>query len=177
MKISSKKRWSKEEERQKARISSIEVNKRPDVKAKLHIARSGKNAWCAKSVNQYTKSGDFVANFETILDAAKATGVYYSHIAETCRRKRKSAGGFIWRDVNDVDQSVHFNSNKKYRKLVNWTAYKIVQLTKENTFVASYDNISLACDKTGICGQSISMCCRGLYKSAGGFLWKREEIK
>ena len=49
-----------------------------------------------KAVVQYTKEGEFVAEYESALVAKNITGINNSHIGACCRGKRKSAGGFKW---------------------------------------------------------------------------------
>lgn len=53
-----------------------------------------------KSVLQYTKEGEFVAEYESALIAKEKTGINNGHIGACCRGKRKSAGGFIWKFKN-----------------------------------------------------------------------------
>ena len=49
-----------------------------------------------KAVVQYTKEGEFVAEYESALMAKNITGINNSHIGDCCLGKRKSAGGFKW---------------------------------------------------------------------------------
>ena len=49
-----------------------------------------------KAVVQYTKEGEFVAEYESALIAKEKTGINNSHIGDCCLGKRKSAGGFKW---------------------------------------------------------------------------------
>lgn len=48
-------------------------------------------------VSQYTKAGDFIATYRSIMDAQRATGVSHGHISDVCIGNRKSAGGYTWR--------------------------------------------------------------------------------
>lgn len=50
-----------------------------------------------KKVQQYTPTGKLVANYNTITEAAKDTGINTASISLACRGKRQDAGGFIWR--------------------------------------------------------------------------------
>lgn len=52
---------------------------------------------CGKRIKQLTLTGEFIKEFETIIDAYKETGV--SHITDVCKEKRRQAGGYIWRYV------------------------------------------------------------------------------
>lgn len=51
----------------------------------------------SKPVLQYSKSGEFVCEFISAIEAQRKTGIFQTNISENCRGKRKSAGGFIWK--------------------------------------------------------------------------------
>ena len=48
-------------------------------------------------VLQYTKDLKFVAEYESIREAGRQTGINFGNIIKCCKGKYKSAGGFIWR--------------------------------------------------------------------------------
>lgn len=50
----------------------------------------------SKVVLQYSKNGDFIAEYFGAREAAKQTGIVPSSIIECCNKKRKSAGGYVW---------------------------------------------------------------------------------
>lgn len=95
--------WSKEHhtEETKKKIS-IGVKKHPPKTkwGKGHIPwNTGTHglikAWNRRRVLQYTKDMVFVAEFESITEAAEKTGV--SNIAKAARGKLKTAGGYVWK--------------------------------------------------------------------------------
>lgn len=51
----------------------------------------------SKAVIQYSKSGDLIAEYGSIKEAQRMTGIADSNIGSCCRGKYKSAGGFIWK--------------------------------------------------------------------------------
>ena len=51
----------------------------------------------SKSVLQFTKDGQFVAEYFGVREASRRTRVMSSSIIECCLGKRKSAGGFVWK--------------------------------------------------------------------------------
>lgn len=48
-------------------------------------------------VEQYTKDGKFVAEYPSMQEASRQTGICQSCISQVCNGIRKSAGGFIFR--------------------------------------------------------------------------------
>ena len=51
----------------------------------------------SKQVLPFSKSGEFIAEYPSIMEASRQTGCYQQHICKCCKGKRKSAGGFIWK--------------------------------------------------------------------------------
>lgn len=55
------------------------------------------NKGVAKTVYQYDKQGNYIAEFPSVAAAAKAVGGVHSHVGECCRGKLKSYKGYVWR--------------------------------------------------------------------------------
>lgn len=51
----------------------------------------------SKLVIQYTKSGEFIAEYPSTMEAQRQTGIACQHISHCCNGKRKSCGGYVWR--------------------------------------------------------------------------------
>ena len=56
-----------------------------------------------KQIKQYTKDGEYIQTFSSIVEASKATGAGGPDIGKVCAGKRKSAGGYCWRYADDED--------------------------------------------------------------------------
>lgn len=50
-----------------------------------------------RSVIKYSKEGNFIAEYNTISDAARSNNVYGSNITKCCRGKIKSVGGYVYK--------------------------------------------------------------------------------
>ncbi len=50
-----------------------------------------------KAVLQFDTNGNFIAEYYSIMEAERQTGVSGKHIPSVCNGKRKKAGGFIWK--------------------------------------------------------------------------------
>ena len=66
-------------------------------KKRMSASMTGNHNRPQTPVLQYSKSGEFIAEYPSIKEAEKQTGCHQSQICECCKGKRKSAGGFIWR--------------------------------------------------------------------------------
>lgn len=53
------------------------------------------------TVLQFTKNGEFVAEYPTAKAAMRETGINDTTIANVCKGKGKTAGGFVWKYKND----------------------------------------------------------------------------
>ena len=51
----------------------------------------------SKQVLQYSKSGEFIAEYPSTQEAERQTGCYQSNICRCCMGKRKTCGGYIWK--------------------------------------------------------------------------------
>ena len=54
------------------------------------------------TVLQFTKDGQFIAEYPTAAEADRMTGVNRTTIGLVCKGKGKTAGGFVWKYKNDV---------------------------------------------------------------------------
>ena len=64
--------------------------KREEIDINAHRNAQGERTY------QYTKDGEFIAEYFNMDDAVEATGVDKSNITKCCLGKRKTAGGYIW---------------------------------------------------------------------------------
>lgn len=93
-----KKRFEKEEEREKLRISNkmYEDSKTPEQKLNDILIQN------PKKVIQYDKDMNFIAEYPSINNAAKLNNLSESNISKCCKHKVVAVGGFIWRFEGDL---------------------------------------------------------------------------
>lgn len=63
-------------------------------------------------------------------------------------------------------------NNEKWQNYIQKVKRRVMQYTKNMIEIKEYESISDASRNTNILKTSISACCRGLYKTAGGYIWK-----
>lgn len=67
-----------------------------------------------RAVTQYTKYGEPIASYRSIMEASKKTGISYTGIREVCiRGKQKTAGGYVWRYAEEDYGSIGYKRNFK----------------------------------------------------------------
>lgn len=86
---------------------------------------------------------------------------------EWCSAEYNSNYGTRNQRVSEVKRGTPRSEETK-RKL----SIPVAQYSKEGKLIAIYYAGKDASKQTGIRNSSISNCCRGKYKSAGGFIWK-----
>ena len=130
--------------------------------AKQKMSKSQKNK---SIVIQYDLDKNIVAEFQSIGEAARQTNIGRSGISECCRGIIKSAGGFLWsyKNVEDINK----------RCLSKTTPSKsVLQYNLEGILIKEYKSIRAAERETGVRSQNICACCRGTYKTSGGYIWR-----
>lgn len=124
-------------------------------------------------INQYSLNGKYLKTFDSITDAIIELGKEYSgsQISLVCKGKRKSAYNFQWRYKKDFPDKEDIEPIQ----VVDKTRKEIYQYDKNNNFIKSYENITIASKETGIGRTSISNCLNGYSKTAGGYKWKKSQ--
>ena len=130
------------------------------------ISGGSNGAGLAKGLKviQYSLKGEYIAEYNSALQASNLTGIDHWSICACCRKEYKHSGGFQWRyasDTSEVD-SISIRTN-----------FIILQLDKETEkVIAEFPSIAEASRATGIASPTICNVCNGKGKTAGGFKWK-----
>ena len=66
-------------------------------KKRMSASMTGNHNSPTKPVLQYSKTGEFIAEYQSIREAERQTGCKSESVCRCCKGNRKSAGGFIWR--------------------------------------------------------------------------------
>lgn len=129
-----------------------------------------------KATFQYNLEGKLLSKYASRTEAEQQNDLYPGRIKEAISGRHLTAGGFIWSDrlltkveIEDILLKI---SKSKLSKLSKHTALN--QYTKNGEFIKTWNTMSEAGKELGIPISSISLCCKGNYKTAGGFVWKIE---
>ena len=71
---------------------------------KLSASLKGRKVkWIERKVAQYDKQGNFIAEYDSIIEAERKTGVKYRSIQQVAAGypSRHSAGGYVWRYADE----------------------------------------------------------------------------
>lgn len=89
-------RWCTCKENSNNPITRMRLSESKKGKSHPMFGILGKNNPKSKVVLQYTKDGEFVAEYYGVAEAQRLTNICRNNITACCRGKRKSAGGYIW---------------------------------------------------------------------------------
>ena len=69
-----------------------------------HLAKARELAWKAKRtpISQYTKSGEFIKEFISTLQASKELKLNNGNLNQVLKGKRNHTGGFVFKYVNEL---------------------------------------------------------------------------
>jgi len=131
--------------------------KDPDEREKQGIA-------LRKSVYQYNLNGNFIKEWDSVVNASKELNIHASIISKSIRgyENRKSAGGYLW-SYELLEK--HLGSNGQDSK-------PIVQYDLNNDFIAEFDSIGNAARILSIDKSGIIKCCKGKQTRCGGFIFE-----
>ena len=138
---------------------------------------------------QYELDGKFICVFDSIIEAASsissdANKIYTisSDISKCASLVHKTSRGYIWRYYKDVispdgevlqrlpeEDVVRANTIKNKGDA---NKKSICQYDKSNNYLATYESIKEASEKTGINHCCISACLTNRQQTAGGYIWE-----
>jgi len=131
-------------------------------------SRCLKNRWKVNSlpISQYDLDLNKIADWDSTIEAERATGCLSSGISECIHGERHTCGGFYWAYKN---QPVKIKEGLSPLRRV----YQIDMETKE--IIHTYKNLKEAELSTGISSAFISSVCTQHHKSGGGYYWMYED--
>jgi hypothetical protein len=142
---------------------------------KSSIDRTSQSRLCnvkRYKVYQYSLKGDFIAEHDSLLDAAKAVGGHEGAIRGAANvTDRASASGFQWRyEKFDRLDEVFYNLKR------DCLYQKIYQFDLFGNFIQEYRNIQDILRNTHIKESGLRQCLRGKSKTSNSYYWSYNPI-
>ena len=83
------------------KISESQIGEKNNMYGKHHSEESKnrirENSPLKKPILQFSKYGEFIAEYNSVMEAERHTGCHNQSICYCCKGKRKTCGGFIWK--------------------------------------------------------------------------------
>lgn len=121
-----------------------------------------------KPVDQYTLTGEFIASFTSMNEAAEITKIKEPHISACVAGNYKKTGGYIWvlKGLKpSVEQLKKINTNK---------SKSIYQCDLNGALIAKYPSQKEASKQSGVAQSGISSCILGRIMTSGGYIWVKD---
>ena len=123
----------------------------------------------SKRVFQYTKNMEFVAEYPSVKEASRQTGIGAGNIGSCCNGKAYSAGNYIWRYPDNLFEVPMIA--QEFAK-----THSIVQMTLDGEIIAEYVSTAEAARQIGCYAACIRRCLIGKAKTFRNFTWKYKEV-
>ncbi len=119
-----------------------------------------------QKVAQYDLQKNLIKIWNSMSDVERELGISKGNVSACCKKKNKTAGGFIWKyyDKGSVDELHVWNKS-----------IQVVQYSLSGELIGVFHSLKEAASKIGVNSKTISLCCKGNRKTAGGFIWKYYE--
>lgn len=122
-------------------------------------------------VYQYSLNGDYIAEFPSMMEAERQTGIDNSAICACCKGIHKYTKEFIWSyEKRDKIEGVN-PKEYRYEKIIKKQEKKVYKYNLQGEFIESYKSLSEASRVTGIDFKRISACCLGKRKRTDDYMW------
>lgn len=109
-------------------------------------------------------------SIETRQKLSEAKKEYYRQNPDA--RRGKTIPEDVRKKISETLKNKHFHLSEEHRDVLRKSNCKAILAFKDGMFFKEYDSMLSASMDLGICKSSICSCCRGLYKQAGGYVFK-----
>ena len=133
--------------------------------------RHRENLYTRRPILMLDKEGKVLAEFSSIREAERKTGINRSPIANCCKRKDKyyTAGGYKWEFAENRDTPDQRIKPPKYIPPIKKRA--VVMLDENGNALRTFDSVKEAEEYIGVTG--VIGCCKGQHHiTAGGYRWR-----
>lgn len=112
-----------------------------------------------KKIIQFSIKGDFIKEWDSIIEASETLGIDNGSITHACKRELGSTGGFIWRYEYDVVTEQDLN---RVQKIIPCCKYD-----RSGNLIKRFNSCKEAAEEWGVVYQTIHGICknRGTYKN------------
>lgn len=128
-------------------------------KENMKHARSLKHNYNHKQhgipVCKISLSGETIKQYDTILEASKDNNMSDKHIASVCKRKRRQAGGYIWRYIHDKEENVTLATINPKKVRIKRPPKKVIQYDLLGNKLREFESTQKAAECYGICRQTM----------------------
>jgi hypothetical protein len=162
-----------------------ESEKIKDIEAVKKVPRSRH----LRGIYQFGLDGAFIAEYPSIVESGRKTGILSSGIRACAKGIYKKAGGFQWRFMDDPSftegvsdiEPLPEKDGRHEKRQGNWSrapkvsydyTIPVLKFDRKGKFLNEYTSLKEAEEACGVIRAHIFQCIKGERKSAGGFQWR-----
>lgn len=119
----------------------------------------------AKKVLQLDKKYNLIAEFDSVSEAQRVTGI--NNISNCCNGKRKTSGGYVWVYKEEFDK---FDKDKHMKECTHIREVNKYDLNMN--YLNTFNSVTEAANDVNGSTGNISLCCMGKLKTAYGYIWR-----
>lgn len=125
-----------------------------------------------------SKSGTKISQRQKDLISAASKGRI---VSEETRKKLSAASKRTWsnpeyvehmREINSGEKNKMFGKKLSAEEKIKRKAKSVLQYSISGELIGSFISIHEANEKTGVNRNDLSKCCKGIFKQAGGYIWR-----
>lgn len=128
----------------------------------------GSRKYCnSTKVYQFSLNGDFISEFNSVLEAAAATKTNRSSISNCLCGLAKSANNFIWRNDKNKDDKI-----EEYR---DYHKRPVSCFSLNGTFLYNFESIAEAGRRLNLCATTIGLNCMNKVSKVNKYIFKYKQ--
>ncbi len=130
----------------------------------------GGSMWNARPIVCLTLDGKFVKRYDSAGQAEKNDGYCNSDVLVSCKNPNRTCKGNIFMFEDEYKK----NGARSYQKPESTSKKRIIQCNQYGEYIATFDSVQEAAEKTGANRTTISGVLTKKYKKANGFIFVYE---
>lgn len=124
-------------------------------------------------VYQYDLDGNFIAEYPSLSEAERVTGISNSSISSCCKGKQMYTGEFQW-SYTKVDKMPKIDKHQLISDKVRKKGKPVYCYDMDGNFIKKYNSARIASEETNTNQRQINVCCSGRTRYSNNFQWLYE---
>lgn len=130
----------------------------------------GGSIWNARPIVCLTLDGKFIKKYDSAAQAEMEDGYSNSSVLVSCKNPNRTHKGRVFMFEDEYNK----NGARKYQKPDSTSRKRVIQCNEHGEYIATFESVQEAAQKTGTQRTTISGVLTKNYKSAGGFIFVYE---
>lgn len=121
-------------------------------------------------VYQYDLDGNFIAEYPSLSEEERVTGISNSSISSCCKGKQMYTGEFQW-SYTKLDKMPIIDKHQLISEKVRKKGKPVYCYDMDGNFIKKYNSARIASEETNTNQSQINVCCSGRTRYSNNFQW------